>query len=140
MAVSGGAVPAYAPGSPAPTFAVSAAVTAGRLVEISGNMTVAHAASGSRKVIGMAMQSASAVGDKIGVQLFGDVHNLTAQGAVTAGDELVAGAAGDGRVSTLAASGAGYVQAEANTARAIVGVALEGIADGLLGKVMVTGA
>lgn len=139
MAVTGGVVTPYAAGSPPVTFAVSAAVVAGKLVEISGNMTVAHAAAGSRKCIGMALQSGSAIGDKIAVQLFGDVCTLTAAGAVTAGDELVVGAVA-GTVSTLAASGAGYVQAEANNARAIVGIGLEAISDTLTGRVLVTGA
>ena len=122
MAVSGGSNPVYTPGSKV-SFAVSAAVTDGQLVEVTGVRTVGPAGAASRKVVGRAMQSGSAVGDVIQVQIFGFIANLTASGTVTAGDEVTAAAAG--AVVTIAASGAAYVQGEANGARAIVGVALD---------------
>lgn len=136
MAVTGGTNVVYKPGSIV-SFATSAAVTAGRLVEISGNKTVAHAATKSRKAIGVALQTGSASGDTIAVQLLVYVFKLTASGAITAGDELVAAADGSGKVSTapVTATTIGAAYAEAATeqaiddARAIVGVSFEGIAD-----------
>lgn len=140
MAVSGGIIERYKPGCPKVTFQAAAAVTEGRLVEITAAGKIQHAAAGSRKAIGIAMQTASAVDDRVAVQLFGDVYELTAQGAIAAGDEVFPGAAGDGRVSVLAAAGAAYVQAEANNARAVIGIALEAIADTAKGDVMMVGA
>lgn len=139
MAVSGGVVERYKPGCPKVTFQCAAPVTEGRLVEVTAAAKIQHAATGSRKAIGIAMQTASAVDDRVAVQLFGDVYELTAQGAVAAGDELIAGAAGDGRVSTLAAAAVADVAA-INNARAIIGIALEAIADAAKGDVMMVGA
>lgn len=145
MAVSGGVIERYKPGAPKVTFQCAAAVTEGRLVEITAAGKIQHAASKTRKAIGIAMQTGSAVDDRVAVQLFGDVYEMTAQGAIAAGDELVAGALGDGRVSTLPASAtAGATAADINTAanetRAIIGIALEAIADTLKGDVMLVGA
>lgn len=104
-------------------MSLAAAVTAGRLVEMTANRTVQHAAAASLKVVGVAMQTGSAVGDKISVAT-GGVWNLTATGAVAAGDQLIAAAAGT--VSTLAAA-VGAVAADINNARAVIGNALEAI-------------
>lgn len=134
MAVSGGKNAVYKPGSIV-SFAVSAAVTAGQLVEVTGDKTVGPAGAASRKVVGVALQTASAVGDVIPVQIFGFIFNLTASGAIAAGDEVNPAAAG--AVATIAASGAAYVQAEANGARSIVGVALQAIANTATGWVLV---
>lgn len=139
MAVTGGIIERYAPGHPKVTFKCAAAVTEGRLVEVTAAGKIQHAAAGSRKTIGLAMQTASAVDDEIAVQLFGDVYELTAQGAIAAGDEVFPGAAGDGRVSVLAAA-ATPTAAEVNNGRAIIGIALEAIADTAKGDVMMVGA
>lgn len=99
------------------TLQASAAVTGGRLVENSGNGTVGPAGAASTKVIGVAAFDA-ATGAKVDVwPLPGVVHEVTASGAVAAGDGLAAGAAGV--VSTI---GAGTFQQ-------LVGVALAAAAD-----------
>jgi hypothetical protein len=99
------------------TFQASTAVTGGRLVEITGNGTVGPAGAASTKVIGVAATDAAA-GAKVQVwPLPGVVHEVTASGAVAAGDGLAAGAAGV--VSTI---GAGTFQQ-------LVGVALAAAAD-----------
>ena len=134
MAVSGGIHPVYTPGGRV-SFAVSAAVTAGQLVEVTGDKTVGPAGAGSRKVVGQALQTASASGDVIPVQIFGFISNLTASGAIAAGDEVNPAAAG--AVATLAASGAAYVQAEANNARSIVGVALPASSNAATGWILI---
>lgn len=134
MAVSGGSQVVYKPGSIV-SMKVSAAVADGDLVEVTGDLTVGPAAAGSRKVVGRAMQAADAANDIIAVQIFGYIAKLKANGTVTAGDELIPAAAGD--VSTFAASGAAYVQAEANNARAVIGVALEGAATTVMFKALV---
>lgn len=133
MAVSGGQNPVYFPGSRV-TFAISAAVTAGQMVEVTGNMTVGPAGAASRKVVGMAMQTGSAVGDKIAVQIFGFIARLTASGAIAAGDELNPAAAG--AVATLAAAAAATL-GDINNARSVIGVALEAISNGATGRVLV---
>lgn len=137
MAVSGGANPVFSPGSIVP-FAVSAAVTAGRFVEVSGQKTVAPASAGSRKVVGVALQTADAVGDVIPVHLLGYIFTLPAEGAVSAGDELITatGVGNEGHVSALAAAG-GATAADINNARAVVGVALQDIVDEASGWVLV---
>lgn len=63
------------------------------------------------------------------------VFKLTATGAIAFGDLVVPAA--NGTVSTLAAAGGAYVQAEANAARAIVGQCVEpaGIAGGATGRI-----
>jgi hypothetical protein len=138
MAVTGGVVERYATGGPKVSFTTAVAVVAGQLVEVVGNMTIQPAPANSRKVIGQVLQTGDAVGDLVTVQCFGDVLELIAAGAIAAGDELTSAAAGT--VAVLAAAGAAYVQAEANNGRAIVGIALEAIGNGLKGRVMVTGA
>jgi hypothetical protein len=123
MAVTGGYVPRYAAGAPPITLAVSAAVLAGQVVEVTGDGTVGPAGAASRKGSGVAGQSGSVSGDKIAVYLFGDVHVLTTSGTVTAGDEV--GTAAAGAVVTVAAGTTTDIE------RSIVGVALEGATTGL---------
>lgn len=135
MAKTGGVVEAFPSGASKVTMTASAAITAGRLVEITGNRTVGMAGAGSMKVMGVALEGTDFVGtaDKLAIAT-GGVFLLTATGAISAGDKLIAGA--NGTVSTLAAAGAAYVQAEANATRQIVGVALEAIANGQTGRVL----
>lgn len=88
--------PAFKPGESI-TFRATAAVTGGKVVEVSGPYTVKHAVDGSAKAIGVAAFDAAA-GEDVTV-LIGGVHPLTANGAVTAGDQL--GAAANGDVKTV---------------------------------------
>lgn len=79
------------------TNEASAAVTGGRLVEVTGPRRVAQAAAGSLKVLGAAATDA-AIGDDVLV-LRGGVQNLVASAAITAGAQVEAAAAG--KVVTL---------------------------------------
>lgn len=127
FALSGGVVPLFQGGGPEFTMTTTAAVTAGRVAEVSGDRSIRHGASATIKPIGVIKQTADAIGDKVGVATSG-VWNLRAQGAIAAGDNVVVSAAGDGRVKPLAA--------EAVTT--IVGIALQAIADGADGPVLLT--
>lgn len=101
MAVSGGVTEKFPAGKPI-TMTTGAAVTAGRLVKISGaDRTVIHATVGSKAVVGVALQTSSASGDKIAVApLCGGVFSLVAAGAVTRGDNVCAAAAGTVKTAT----------------------------------------
>ena len=120
-------LPVQEPGK-AITLTTSAAVTGGQLVAISGSGTIAPAAAGSTKVVGVAAQD-TASGAQVTVYARGTVHESTTSGAVTAGDELVSAAGG--KVSTLAAA-AGATAADINNARAVLGFALYTAADAAL--------
>lgn len=133
MAVTGGVGERF-PSGKKRTMTASAAVTAGRLVEMSGNRTVQHAGAASLKVYGVALQDydgVAATGAKVTVARDG-VWYLTATGAIAAGDQLIAAA--NGTVSALAAAG-GATAADINNARAVIGIALEAIANGQQGPV-----
>jgi hypothetical protein len=135
MAKTGGVVEAFPSGATKVTMSAGAAITAGRLVEISGNRTVIQAGAISNKVVGVALEGSDGVGaptaDKIAVAS-GGIFLLTATGAIAAGDKVVAGA--NGTVQTVAAAAA-TVQGITDT-RAIVGIALEAIANGQTGRVL----
>jgi len=133
VAITGSQQPVYYPGSKL-SFKSAAAITKGRLVEITAANTVGQAAAKSQKVVGVAMQSCDAAGDIVEVQVLGYVFKLTASGAISAGDELVAAA--NGTVQTQAAA-AGATATDINNARAVVGIALEAIADTASGRVLV---
>lgn len=134
MAKTGGVVEAFPSGAPKVTMTASAAITAGRLVEVTGNRTVGMAGANSLKVIGVALEGTDFVGtpDKIAVAS-GGVFLLTASGAISAGDILVAAA--NGQVSTLAAVTT-PTPADVTNTRAIIGKALEAISNGLTGRVL----
>ena len=143
MAVSGGVNPVYRAGDIV-SFAVSAAVTAGALVEVSGQKTVAIPAAASKKIVGVALQAGSAVGDVIGVKILGDIFNLKAEGAVSAGDLVSSAADATGDVSTVtvdttATVNETTVEAALTQVLSIVGVALQDIADEASGWVLVKG-
>lgn len=106
------------------TFIAGAAITAGRLVEITGNMTVGPAGAASTKVVGVAGRD-TASGANVPVYRVG-VHDLVAAGAISAGDHVVAGALG-----TVATIGANVFATD-------VGIALEAIADTATGRVALT--
>lgn len=73
-------------------YRASAAVTGGRLVEITGDETVAHAGAKSAKVVGVASFDAAS-GDLVTVRSVG-VHPLNAAAAVAAGAKVEAAASG----------------------------------------------
>jgi hypothetical protein len=76
------------------TLQASAAVTGGRLVEVTGNGTVGPAGAASVKVLGVAASDAAS-GAKVQVwPLAGLTHKVLGTGAIAAGDNLAAGAAG----------------------------------------------
>lgn len=99
------------------TLQASAPVVGGRLVEVTGNGTVGPAGAASTKVVGVAATD-QAAGLKVQVwPLPGIVHEVTASGAIAAGEGVVAGAAG-----VVVTVGAGTFQQ-------LAGVALAAAAD-----------
>lgn len=117
--------PLYAPGD-IYTSTASATITGGQLVEVSGTDTVGPAGASSAKQVGVAAHDAPS-GGRVSIYLGKIIHETTASGAITAGDQLVTAAAG--QVSTLAAAAAA-VAADINNARAVIGFALSTAANG----------
>lgn len=95
-------LPIFKPGQ-AITLKASATITGGQLVAVSGSGTVAPAGAASTAVVGMAAFDA-ALNDNVTI-FAGGVQNCTASGAVTAGDPVIAAAAG--AVATSATPPAG---------------------------------
>jgi hypothetical protein len=86
--------PVFANGTAPWTLQASAAVTGGRLVEVTGTGTVGPAGAASVKVLGVAAADAPS-GGKVDVwPLAGLTHKILGTGAIAAGDNLAAGAAG----------------------------------------------
>ena len=76
------------------TLQASAAIIGGRLVEVTGAGTVGPAGAASLKVVGVAATDVAS-GQKVQVwPLAGVTHRVLGAGAVAAGDNLAAGAAG----------------------------------------------
>src|SRR4051794_5362355 len=117
MAVTGGVTERFGSGHPSVTYTTTAAITAGRLAEVTGNRTIGPAGANSIKVCGVAKQTSDAPNDKVAVAS-GGVWTLPASGAITAGDYVKAGAAGV--AVSVAADG---------DPRLIVGQALESAVD-----------
>lgn len=139
--IRGGVVEQFAPGDRI-TMTVKAgqSVSGGRLVEITANREIQHAASGSRKVLGVALYDGAA-GDKVTVATEG-VWLLLAKGAISAGDSLVASSDANGSVAAVAAidnTSAATVATSLAAVAAIIGKALEAIADGATGPVKLGG-
>jgi hypothetical protein len=106
--------------SPAISMSATATINAGRLVESTGNMTVAQAAAASTKVVGVAAIDAV---NLMGLPVYvNGIHDLTATGAIAAGDKVCAAA--NGTVQTIGA----------NVFGTKVGIALEAIADTAKGR------
>lgn len=105
--------PLFKPGA-AITFSVSADVTAGQVVELTGDRTVGPAGADSARVVGIAAFNAK-VGEDVTVH-DGGVQRPLAAGAIAAGDKVAAAA--DGKVSALGDSSN------------LVGLALAAAADG----------
>ncbi len=93
-------LPKFKPGT-AVTFTVSADVTGGRLVVLTGPRAVGPAGADSAAVIGVAGYDAVA-GDSVTVfPRPTGVHPLTASGAITAGAKVISAAAG--KIATIGA-------------------------------------
>ena len=101
------------------TLVASAAVTGGQCLVVSGNGTVAPGTAASAAFVGVAAFDAAS-GTRLTVFVHHFVHETTASGAITAGDQLVNGPGG--AVSTI---GAG-------TAFQSIGTALTTAANGAL--------
>lgn len=97
----------------------SATITGGTIVAVSGNGTVATAGATSLNWVGVAAFDASA-NDTVTI-FTGGVQEVTASGAITAGDLVVTAASG--QVATLA-SVTTPTAGDVTGTRAIVGVAL----------------
>ena len=99
-------LPLFRPGDTVP-FGVTAAVTAGQVVEVGTvDSSVAPAAEASAKVVGVAGHDAK-IGDKVTVEVGKPIHELKAAGAITRGQRLETAAAGS--VRTLAAGTAVFL-------------------------------
>ncbi len=103
--------PLYMPGDVI-TGVTSGAVTGGRLLAVSGNNTVAHAAADSNAVVGTAAFDAAS-GANVSYHGRGQVHVSTAAGAITAGDRI--NSAANGTVKT-ATAGVGNIGIALTTA------------------------
>jgi hypothetical protein len=120
--------PVYTPGH-ALTLTLSAACLAGELLEVSGSDTVAPVlGDASLKVIGIAAFS-TPLGERVTVHARGPIHELPAQGTITAGDLVVASAA-VGRAVRTKVSG--------DDPSSVLGVALISVTDGALARWMQT--
>lgn len=97
----------------------SATITGGTIVAVSGNGTVATAGATALNWVGVAAFDAVS-GDTVTVYT-GGVQEVTASGAITAGDLVVTAASG--QVSTLAAVST-PTAGDVTGSRAVVGVAL----------------
>lgn len=116
--------PIYLPGR-AFTSTASATIVGGQALVVSGSGTVGPSAGASAKVVGVAAMDAASAAT---VTVFGrgTIHEGTASGAITAGDQLVSAATG--AVSTIAAA-SGAVAGDINNARSVIGVALTTASD-----------
>ena len=112
------------------TRAASAVIVGGQLVGVSGSGTVAPTTASQASWLGVAAFDVAS-GDQVTVYT-GGVQRLTASGAVTAGDLVVAAASG--QVATVAAVTT-PTAADVTTSRAIVGVALTTATTGTLVEV-----
>jgi hypothetical protein len=135
--------PVYLPGD-TQTALCSAAVKAHDCLEVTGSGTVAKAAAAlSLKVIGVAAFDC-AINQRVTFYSRGMVHEGFADGAITAGDQVVASSTTGRMVATLpptaVTEAATYAHADTetnidnsvNAARAVLGVALTTAADGAL--------
>lgn len=120
--------PVYLPGHEI-SATTSAAVTGGQLVEVSGDGTVGPASAASPKVVGVAAFDCGS-GARATVISRGVVHETTASGAITAGDQVAAVATG--KVAAVAAASGTPDAAAVNTARSVLGVAMTTAADAAL--------
>lgn len=91
-------LPIHRPGDTV-TFSVSAAVTAGQVVQVGAvDLSVAPAAAGSTSIVGVAAHDAG-IGDKLTVEVGKVIHELSASGAIARGARVESAASG--KVKTL---------------------------------------
>lgn len=102
------------------TATASATIVGGQLLMVTGAGTVGPATAASTSIVGVAAFDCAS-GAKVTYYRRSLIHRLTASGAITAGDQVIAGAAGT--VSTLAAA-ATATATDVNNARAVIGVAM----------------
>lgn len=120
--------PVYVPGR-ALSLSASAAVHAGDVVEVTGSGTVARvSASASLKVVGVASADAR-TGERVMVWGRGPVHELIADGDITAGDLVVASVTTGAGIRTMTGD---------DDPRALLGVAITSAASGTLARWMET--
>jgi len=116
------------------TFTAAAAITGGDPLEVAGSGTVQKTSPGpsglgSARYVGIAAHDAPP-GNRVTVILDRAVHEGSADGAVNAGDQLMASARPGRQVATVPAAAAAPGQADVNAARAVIGLALTTAADG----------
>lgn len=137
--------PVALPGT-AYTFQASGTIAGGDLVGMTGPLTVARISSAaSLAYVGVAGQDA-AIGSKVTVYMDKAVHDSVAEGAVTAGDQLVSSSAANRQVKSLAAAALNVdvtgtptestieafnpaINTALNNARAILGTAVTTVTD-----------
>ena len=120
--------PVYIP-SKIVTMTVSAAVSGGDLLEVSGSGTVRKCATViSFAYIGVAGED-TPVNGRVTVYARGFVHESIADGVITAGDQLNTSNTAGRQVVTAAATGASPAKADVDRVRGIIGVALTTVAD-----------
>lgn len=86
-------IPKFAPGD-AVTFTASADVIGGRVVEVSGNRTVAPGTAASTKAVGVAARDAKANEQVLVYLPNGAIQRVAAAAAITAGAHVESAAAG----------------------------------------------
>jgi hypothetical protein len=111
------------------TLTASGAISGGDVLEIAGSGTVRKCQTlRSMNYIGCAADD-TVTGGRVTVFSRGYIHESIADGAITAGDQLVTSATAGRQVVTLPPLGGAPGQADVNAARAIIGVALTTVAD-----------
>lgn len=124
------------------TFLAGEAITGGALVMVgAADMTVIGATNDTDKWVGVAARDAAS-GAEVGVYIPGMIHRLKAKGAITRGDLVsIDSTDADGEVATAAAvTDANLTDATVSSAavnlnaRALVGLALESVADDAVGR------
>jgi hypothetical protein len=119
--------PVYLPGAMI-TVTTSGAVVGGDILVVSGSGTVAkNAGASSTNYVGIAAHDAAS-GARVTMYGRGTVHESIADGAVTAGDQLVSSSTASRQVKTTGAVGAPTAQGVTDT-RAVMGIALTTAAD-----------
>lgn len=98
--------PLYTGGVKPFTRTTSGAVTAGRVLAVSGSDTVAHAGADSTGVVGVAAFDAASGAQVTIWPIDGAVHVLAASGAVTQGAGVVTDTAGQVKTATIATAAA----------------------------------
>jgi hypothetical protein len=115
--------PVYSP-SKTVTLTASGAISGGDVLEVAGSGTVRKCTTAtSQAYIGCAGEDTPS-GGRVTVFARGYVHESIAEATVTAGDQLVSSNTGNAQVKTLPPLGGAPGQADVNSARAVMGVAL----------------